>query len=76
VAVLPTKYPQGGEKQLIFLVTGKVVQEGKLPLDIGVIVHNVGTLKAIYDAITYRKPLYERVVTVTGAVREPKKLTG
>lgn len=72
--LLHTKYPQGGEKQLIYATTGRVVPEGKLPLDVGVIVHNVGTFKAIFDAWTFGKPLYERVVTVTGAVKEPKNI--
>ena len=72
--LLHTKYPQGGEKQLIYATTGRVVPEGKLPLDVGVIVHNVGTFKAIFDALTFGKPLFERVVTVTGAVKEPKNL--
>jgi len=72
--LLHTKYPQGGEKQLIYATTGRVVPEGKLPLDVGVIVHNVGTFKAISDALTFGKPLFERVVTVTGAVKEPKNL--
>ncbi|MEF3255441.1 MAG: electron transport complex subunit RsxC [Deferribacterales bacterium] len=71
---LHTKYPQGGEKQLIYATTGRVVPEGKLPLDVGVIVHNVGTCKAIFEAFSLHKPLYERVVTVTGAVKEPKNL--
>ncbi|MCX8083952.1 MAG: electron transport complex subunit RsxC [Calditerrivibrio sp.] len=72
--LLHTKYPQGGEKQLIYATTGRVVPEGRLPLDVGVIVHNVGTFKAIYEAWTFGKPLYERVVTVTGAVKDPKNL--
>ncbi|MCA1927203.1 MAG: electron transport complex subunit RsxC [Calditerrivibrio sp.] len=72
--ILHTKYPQGGEKQLIYSTIGRTVPEGKLPLDVGVIVHNVGTCKAIYEAFTFGKPLYERVVTVTGAVKEPKNI--
>jgi len=72
--LLHTKYPQGGEKQLIFATTGRIVPEGKLPLDVGVIVHNVGTFKAIFEAWTFGKPLFERVVTVTGAVKEPKNI--
>jgi len=71
---LQTKYPQGGEKQLIKACVDRVVPEGKLPLEVGVIVHNVGTAISILEAVEQRKPLYERVVTVTGAVKEPKNL--
>lgn len=66
VKVLPTRYPQGGEKQLIQVVTGQDVPAGKLPLHIGVLCQNVGTVKSIYDAIVLGKPLTERVVTVSG----------
>jgi len=74
--VVPLKvvYPQGGEKQLIKSAIKKIVPEGKLPLEIGVIVHNVGTVLSIYDAFYNQKPLIERVVTVTGSVKEPKNL--
>ncbi|MGA1861378.1 electron transport complex subunit RsxC [Deferribacter thermophilus] len=71
---LEVKYPQGGEKQLIKATVNRVVPEGKLPLEVGVIVHNVGTALSIYEAIEFKKPLIERVVTVTGAVKEPKNL--
>jgi electron transport complex protein RnfC len=71
---LDVKYPQGGEKQLIKATINKVVPEGKLPLESGVIVQNVGTCIAIYEAVELAKPLYERVVTVTGAVKNPKNL--
>ncbi len=72
---LEVKYPQGGEKQLIKAALDRVVPpEGKLPMEVGVIVHNVGTAVAIYDAIENKKPMYERMVTVTGAVRDPKNL--
>ncbi|MGE4319119.1 MAG: electron transport complex subunit RsxC [Deferribacterales bacterium] len=71
---LDVKYPQGGEKQLIKACTDRIVPEGKLPLEVGVIVHNVGTAAAVYDAVEHKKPLFERVVTVTGAVRNPKNL--
>jgi electron transport complex protein RnfC len=63
---LKVKYPQGGEKQLIKAVTGKEVPAGGLPIDVGAIVHNVGTVYAVYEAIQKNKPLVERVVTVTG----------
>ncbi|MDZ7384519.1 MAG: electron transport complex subunit RsxC [candidate division KSB1 bacterium] len=75
--VLPfrAKYPQGAEKQLIKAATGREVPRGGLPMDVGCLVHNVGTAKAIYEAVALRKPLVERVVTVTGAgVRSPKNL--
>ncbi len=67
VKVLKSAYPQGGEKQLVRNILGKEVPSGKLPFDIGAVVHNVGTLFAIYEAVYYGKPLYERVVTVTGS---------
>ncbi|NVK20905.1 MAG: electron transport complex subunit RsxC [Kangiellaceae bacterium] len=66
IAVVPTKYPSGGEKQLIQLLTGKQVPHGKLPADLGIIMHNVGTCFAIYEAIIHGKPLVERIVTLTG----------
>ncbi len=71
VVPLKVKYPQGGEKQLIKTVLGKDVPSGGLPMDVGVVVHNIGTLFAIYEAIYLGKPLYERVITVTGAVKNP-----
>jgi electron transport complex protein RnfC len=64
--VLPTAYPQGGEKQLIKNILGREVPRGKLPFDIKVVVHNVATLFAVYEAVYLGKPLYERIVTVTG----------
>ena len=66
VAALQVKYPQGGEKQLVRAILGREVPKNGLPLDVGVIVHNVGTIFAIYEAIQFNKPLIERVVTVTG----------
>jgi electron transport complex protein RnfC len=66
VEALAVKYPQGGEKQLIKAVTGREVPSGRLPIDVGAVVHNVGTAFAIYEALTKKKPLFERVVTVTG----------
>jgi len=66
VVELPTRYPQGGEKQLIYALTGREVPAGKLPMHIGVICQNVGTTKALYDAIVLGKALTERVVTVSG----------
>ncbi len=66
VQVCATKYPQGGEKQLITAITGREVPSGKLPADAGCLVQNVGTVFAIYEAIMKNKPLYERIVTVSG----------
>ncbi|MDP3732479.1 MAG: electron transport complex subunit RsxC [Candidatus Omnitrophota bacterium] len=75
VKVLKSQYPQGGEKQLIKNILGKEVPAGKLPFDIGVVVHNVATLFAIYEAVYPNKPLYERVVTVKGScIANPKNL--
>ncbi|MCF2907306.1 electron transport complex subunit RsxC [Pseudoalteromonas sp. DL2-H2.2] len=63
---LPVKYPSGGEKQLIQVLTSKEVPSGGIPADVGVLVQNVGTLFAVSEAICKGKPLIERVVTVTG----------
>jgi len=63
---LKVQYPQGGEKQLIDAVTGRQVPSGKLPIEVGAVVHNVGTTLAVYEAVQKNKPLIERVVTVTG----------
>jgi len=73
--VMETKYPQGSEKQLIEALTKKQVPVGKLPLDVGVVVQNVGTAKAVADAIFEGKPLVERIVTVTGSnIKNPANL--
>jgi len=75
VACLPVMYPQGAEKQLIVALVGKEVPSGGLPMDIGVVVQNVGTCAAVSDAVRLGRPLIERVATVTGdAVAEPKNL--
>ncbi len=66
VRVCESKYPQGGEKQLIAAITGREVPSGKLPIDVGCIVQNVGTVFAIYEAVMKNKPLFERVVTISG----------
>lgn len=66
VRLLPTRYPQGSEKQLIEVLTGKEVPATKLPMHVGVLCQNVGTTKAIYDAIVHGRPLTERIVTVSG----------
>jgi Na+-translocating ferredoxin:NAD+ oxidoreductase subunit C len=70
--VLPSHYPQGGEKQLVKTVLGKEIPSGKLPFDVGVLVQNVATLFALFEAATLHKPLMERVVTVSGdCVKKP-----
>lgn len=73
VVPLRTRYPQGGEKQLIAALTGREVPPPPaLPIDVGVVVCNVSTAVAVYDAVQKRRPLVERVVTVSGSgVREP-----
>jgi electron transport complex protein RnfC len=76
VCALQTKYPEGAEKMLIKAITGREVPPPpSLPMDVGVVVQNVGTTIAIYEAVRYGKPLIERVVTVTGeGINEPKNL--
>ncbi|GAI30305.1 unnamed protein product, partial [marine sediment metagenome] len=75
LVVLKSQYPQGGEKQLIKNILKQEVPSGKLPFDVGVLVHSVGTVLAIYEAVYKNKPLYERVVTVTGdCLANPKNL--
>jgi electron transport complex protein RnfC len=75
VIPLRAKYPQGGEKQLIYAITGREVPSGGLPMEVGVIVQNVGTVTAIARAVKTGMPLIERVVTVTGSgVKKPKNL--
>ncbi len=73
--ILRKQYPMGGEKQLIYVTTGRRVPLGKLPADAGVIVQNVGTCFAVCEAVELGKPLYERAVTVSGkAIASPKNL--
>ena len=75
VVSLKAKFPQGDEKRIINAVTGREVPSGGLPMDVGVVVDNVGTANAIAEAIKLGKPLYERIVTVTGSgVKEPQNL--
>ncbi|MCD6575473.1 electron transport complex subunit RsxC [Candidatus Aerophobetes bacterium] len=75
VVPLKTKYPQGGEKMLIKAILGREVPSGGLPLDVGVVVNNVGTAIAICEALKKGKPLIERVITVTGkGVEKPSNL--
>ena len=72
VRVVPTKYPSGGEKQLIQLLTGKEVKSGQLPAQVGVVCQNVGTAYAIKRAVIDGEPLLSRVTTLTGeGVRQP-----
>ena len=72
IVVFPTKYPSGGEKQLIQILTGKEVPSGGLPADIGMLCQNIGTLIAIHDAILLGQPLIKRIVTLTGdALQRP-----
>ncbi|UCG52219.1 MAG: electron transport complex subunit RsxC, partial [Candidatus Latescibacterota bacterium] len=72
---LETKYPQGAEKMLISAVLHREVPSGRLPIDVQVIVQNVGTVAGLGDLFAYGQPLIERVVTVTGpAVRNPATL--
>jgi len=75
VVPLEVKYPQGAEKQLILAAVGREVPSGGLPMDVGVVVQNVGTAAAIDDAVRLGRPLIERIATVTGpCVNEPKNL--
>jgi len=67
VEPLKVKYPQGAEKQLIKALVNREVPSGKLPIEVGCVVHNVGTSFAVYEAVQKNKPLIERVVTVTGS---------
>ncbi|SER66299.1 electron transport complex protein RnfC [Halopseudomonas bauzanensis] len=70
VVVIPTKYPSGGEKQLIQILTGKEVPSGGLPADIGILCQNVGTALAVHDAVLLGRPLISRITTLTGAALE------
>ncbi len=75
VALCPTIYPQGSEKQLIKVLTGKESPSNGLPIDIGVVLHNVGTAYAVHRAIQHGEPLISRTVTVTGgAVAQPRNV--
>lgn len=75
VDILEVKYPEGAEKMLIFALTGRKVPPGKLPSEVGCLVQNVGTAVALFEAAAWGKPLYERVLTVTGpGIKEPANL--
>lgn len=71
VVGLPVRYPQGGEKQLVYALTKRQVPNGGLPLDVGVVVCNVGTVYAIDRAIREGRPLVDRITTVGGLVNNP-----
>ena len=71
---VPTRYPAGGEKQLIQVITGKQVPSGGLSIHIGIIVHNVATAAAVYRAVTRGEPVVSRYVTITGIVERPRNL--
>lgn len=73
LAVLPTRYPQGAEKQLIQALTGREVPPGKLPVSVGCAVFNVSSFAAIYRAVCLGQPVTQRIVTVSGeAVKQPR----
>ena len=73
VTALKVKYPQGDEKQLLKATINREIPSGKLPLDVGAVVLNIGTSFAIYEAVALRKPLVERVVTVSGEAMSTKR---
>ncbi len=66
IVVFPTKYPSGGEKQLIEILTGKQVPSGGLPVELGIVCQNIGSTVAIYRAVVHGEPLISRITTVTG----------
>jgi electron transport complex protein RnfC len=73
--ILPAKYPQGAEKQLIYAVTGREVPSGGLPAAVGCAVFNAASCKAIHDAVYHGMPLVRRIVTVSGDIcMDPKNL--
>ncbi len=75
IVEVPTLYPTGGEKQLVKILTGNEIPAGKIPADIGIVCHNVGTAAAIFQAVIGGKPLISRLVTVSGnGVRNPQNL--
>jgi electron transport complex protein RnfC len=77
IEVVPvlTRYPQGAERQLVQAVTGRVMPPRTLPYAVGVVVQNVATAAAVHDAVRFRRPLLDRIVTVTGpGIQEPKNV--
>ena len=71
---VPTRYPAGGEKQLIKVLTGKEIPSGGLPIHIGIVMHNVGTAAAAFRAVTRGEPLLSRYVTISGDIENPRNL--
>jgi electron transport complex protein RnfC len=72
---VPTRYPMGSEKQMIYTVTGLEIPAGKRAADIGVMMHNVGTAFAAYEAVYFNKPLVTRIVTISGScITQPRNL--
>ena len=75
VVAIPTKYPSGGEKQLIKILTGKEVPNGGIPANIGIVCQNIGTCEAIYRAVAEGKPLISRITTITGdSIEKPQNI--
>ena len=75
VTRLKTKYPQGAERQLIYATTKRKINSTMLPADVGCVVNNVDSIVAIYNAVIKRKPLMERIVTITGdAINNPQNM--
>jgi Na+-translocating ferredoxin:NAD+ oxidoreductase subunit C len=75
VVVIPTRYPSGGERQLIYIVTGQEVPSGSLPAQIGVVCHNVGTAATVAAAVLHGRPFISRLVTFTGrGIATPRNL--
>src|SRR5690554_662387 len=73
VAVFPTKYPSGGEKQLIQILTGREVPSGQIPASIGIVCQNVGTAAAVYRAVRFGEPLVSRITTVVGEALQTQR---
>lgn len=75
IVTIPTKYPSGGEKQLIEILTGKEVPSGGIPAEVGVVCQNIGTCEAVYRAVAEGKPLISRITTITGeSVEQPQNV--
>ncbi len=75
VVTIPTKYPSGGEKQLIKILTGKEVPSGGIPAAIGIVCQNIGTCEAVYRAVAEGKPLISRITTITGdSIEQPQNV--
>ena len=75
VTRLKTKYPQGAERQLVYATTKRKIDSTRLPANVGCVVNNVDSIVAIYNAVIKRKPLMERIVTITGdAIRHPQNM--